>query len=276
MSTIRNGPVLTRTVCAYCKASGTLTREHLWPAALHSRLVAADEQSSNTFWLARLQKEIPNEPQIRDVCANCNNVILSKLDAYICCLFDNTLVHIREQHERVHFEYDYHLLKRWLLKLCFNSGRIHSSRDLFALDAVLPYIMGKSDIIGKSVQLFLQLSFPEIIPEEDIHVNVPPERPIICRPTMNRVGHSLFRVPGVGEKLLRTVHLRSFTFYLAFFKPNEKRGVSDDFADCFSRYTRAVLLRPSQPKIELVCNGIGAWTSVKNSRSNKLVFDIDG
>lgn len=262
-------------VCAYCKAQEPPTREHLWPASLHKRLVAANASAAPVFWLSRLQREIPNEPRIRDVCGHCNNVILSELDSYVCDLFDRTLVHIPERDEIVEFEFDYHLLKRWLLKICFNSARIHDSRDRFALEAMLPYILGKNDSLGRSVQLFLRLTYPEEVPVEDIPPNAPPERPLIVRPTIHRVGHVFFRVPGVGEKLLRAVHLRSFTFVLAFFKPNERRAVDKDFADVFAANTGAVLLRPSQPRIKTACNGIGAWASLEGSRGNRLVFQDD-
>lgn len=266
---------MTQSVCAYCKSPETLTREHLWPASLHSRLATANQQTLKAFWLARLQREIPSEPQIRDVCARCNNVVLSELDAYVCQLFDSTLMRILDRNEPVVFEYDYHLLKRWLLKMCFNSARIHNSRDLYALEAVLPYMLGKSIALGNSVQLFVQLAYPEEIPEGDLSADAPSGRPHYFKPTMHRVGHIFFRVPDVGQKLLRAVHLRSFSFFLAFFKSGEARTVSNDFAEHFCRHTGAVLLRPSRPKIQLLCNGIGAWTSFKGSRSNELVFDND-
>jgi hypothetical protein len=267
---------MTQTICAYCQAPGTLTREHLWPKSLQRRQTAANEMTSNAYWLARLQKYIPNEPQIRDVCAICNNEILSDLDTYVCGLFESTFVHIPARHTIVRFEYNYHMLKRWLLKLCFNSARIHNSRDLHALEVMRPYILGRDNLLGKSVQLFVQLSYPEELPEDVISPTAPAERPLLFRPRLNRVGHMFFRVPGVGEKLLRAVHLRSFTFFLAFFKPDEARAVMDDFADHFSRHSRAtVLLRASQPTVELLCNGTGAWTSFKGSKENQLIFDSD-
>lgn len=267
---------MSREICAYCELPNPLTREHLWPAALHSRLITANKQESSKFWLARLQKEIPNEPQMRDVCAHCNNVVLSELDAYICRFFDSTLIHIPLQDDKVMFEFNYHLLKRWLLKLSYNSARIHNSHDLHAIKAVLPYIMGQDDSMGKSIQLFLQLSYPQEVPEEDLDPETPLSvRPVIFSPTMHRLGHNFFRVDGVGQKVLRAIHLRSYTFYLAFFTLNEKRAVLDDFANIFSTHSRAVLLRASRPKIEMLCNGGGAWTSYKGSRSNRLVFDKD-
>src|SRR4051812_11135562 len=120
-------------VCAFCEQPGTMTREHLWPAALHARLFAANNQSQSAFWLRRLGKAIPAEPQIRDVCARCNNGALSELDTYICELFDRSFIHMPARDELVSFDYDYHRLKRWLLKMSYNSARIHSAPDLEAL-----------------------------------------------------------------------------------------------------------------------------------------------
>lgn len=155
---------MSQSTCAYCNLERPLTREHLWPAALHARLLHANAQEPSYFWLARLKKDISNEPTIRDVCAVCNNGELSRLDAYICRLFDIAMVDIPQRHARVRFEYDYHLLKRWLLKMSYNSARIHDSRDLFALRALLPYIMGSQLMLGRSVDLYLQLVYPEDVP----------------------------------------------------------------------------------------------------------------
>ena len=120
-------------VCAYCGSAGVLTREHLWPASLHKRLLEANESAGSLFWLRRTKSEIQGEPKIRDVCQACNNGYLSQLDYYICTLFDLYLVTIRRRHESVEFEYDYHLLKRWLWKMCFNSARMHNSIDLLPI-----------------------------------------------------------------------------------------------------------------------------------------------
>lgn len=253
--------------CSYCKQSGKLTREHLWPASLHRRLLEVNNQTSSFFWLSRLSREIPSEPKIHDVCATCNNVVLSRLDAYICKFFDTNLVEIPQRFEEVAFEHDYHLLKRWLLKICYNSARIHSSADSFALEAVLPYILGKDDHLGRSVQLFVHLLYPEQVPPEDRLPEFRSEEDHVFVPAMNRVGHMHFVVSGLGRRLLRTVHLRAFCFVLAFSKPGNPRSEQDFFAKLFQEQTRSLLLRPSQPKVTLECNGMGAWTSFKYSRS---------
>jgi hypothetical protein len=235
--------------------------------------LAANKQKTNAFWLSRLRKEVPSEPKIRDVCASCNNGILSELDAYACTLFDKVLWRIPKRNERIIFECDYHLLKRWLLKISFNSARIHRSHDLFALENMVPYIMGRADSLGRSIQLYLQLCFPQEIPKKDL-VSHDAADPLIFAPIINRAGHMLFRVHGVGQKILRAVHLRSFSFYLAFFRPNERRAVQDDFMNIFMTNTPStVLLRQSLPTVALSCNGMGAWESFKASRTSEFVFD---
>jgi Fe-S cluster biosynthesis and repair protein YggX len=262
--------------CAYCNKAATRTKEHLWPASLHKRLYAANQQKANAFWLARLQREIPSEPQVRDVCANCNNVVLSKLDSYICCLFDSTLVTILHRYERVYFEHSYHLLKRWLLKMCFNSARIHDSIDRIALEALRPYMLGQDDRLGRSVQLFVQLAFPESVPARELDPNSESDGFKLFEPTIHRVGHMLFRANGVDQKLVRTIHLRSYSFYLAYWPLGGTRAEQDDFEGVFTSYLAATkMLRPSEPVIQLHCNGIGAWTSYRDSRSGQFASDND-
>lgn len=252
--------------CAYCGSSGPLTREHLWPTSLHARLVDANEQTSNCFWLRRIDKEIEAEPTLRDVCAKCNNGFLSALDGYVCGLFDRYFIQQIDRYSTVEFEFDYHLLKRWLLKVCFNSARIHASRDCFVFDPLLPYIRGDSLEVGRSVQLYAQLTHPSVRKDEN-------GQEFLFHPEDHRVGHVWFDVPGVGRKLLRAVHLRAFSFYLAFYKPGGNSETAQTFSTTFlGLMPKAVLLRPSQPKIALICDGQDAWTSFEAASANSLVF----
>jgi hypothetical protein len=263
--------VTTRT-CAYCGASERLTREHLWPASLHRRLMGGAQKAENRFWLKKIKREVPKEPTVRDVCAECNNGELAVLDGYICELFDRSFAHLHERYERVVFEYDYHRLKRWLLKMCFNSARIHSARDEIVFPPLLPYIMGNSEKLGRSVQLYVQLSYPAEIPENLLDSEVP--RPLMHYPTLNRCGNVWFNVEGVGKKLLRAVHLQSFSFYLAFFVPNERREVVEHFTKTFLRLMRAtVLLRHSRKSVILFCDGMNAWDSVAEARGIEFVWN---
>lgn len=267
---------MNHSVCAYCKKPATPTKEHLWPAALHRRLYSANNQTHNSFWLARLRRDIPAEPQIRDVCAHCNNVVLSELDSYICNLFDSTLINIVERNQEVTFEHDYHLLKRWLLKMSYNSSRIHNSLDREALECLLPYILGEDERLGRSVQLFVQLVYPEEMDEHELDESSTSSGRRLFEPSMHRVGHMFFRAHGIGEKVLRAVHLRSYSFFLAYWPPDGGRAEQDDFDNVFTTCVRAArLLRPSQSSVCLTCNGMGAWQSFRESRNMQLVSDND-
>lgn len=258
--------------CAYCGSSGNLTREHLWPASLHERLMRANKSTENSFWLRRINAEIAGEPKIKDVCRKCNNGPLSQLDNYICTLFDRYFARIQSRHEEIDFEYDYHLLKRWLLKLCFNSARLHSSIDLFAYAPILGYINGHSQSVGRSTQLFLQLSYPGAIPPERL---LDPELQGASRlwePQDNRVGFMGFQVSDEDRKILRTIHLRSYSFFLAFFKPGTKTSIMAEFAREFLlRMPATVILRATNTHVDLVCDGADAWRSFDGAREASFV-----
>ncbi len=260
-------------VCAYCGSAGVLTREHLWPASLHKRLLEANESEGSLFWLRRTKSEIQGEPKIRDVCQACNNGYLSQLDQYICTLFDRYFVKILCRREAIEFEYDYHLLKRWLLKMCFNSARVNNSMDLFAYHPLLSYIRGDSLHVGRGAQLFLQLSYPGEIPRERLANPALCDAPAMWEPRENRVGFMHFVVPGVGKKVIRAVHLRSYSFFLAFYDLSATRSVALDFSAVFlSKMHGTAVLSPSRSVTHLICDGADAWKSSENARDNEFTW----
>ncbi len=254
--------------CAYCGSSSDLTREHLWPRALHQRLLDSSEKGESLFWLAKTGREIGGEPTIRDVCLRCNNGVLSDLDSYIVRAFDTYFSKILHRHENVVFKYDYHPLKRWLLKLCFNSSRIYAANDLFVYEPLLPYIMGRSVAAGRSVQLLCLLTYPDQISAAR---NETEEPEAFYYPTVNRVGFAWLNIEGRGRKLLRAVHLQSFSFFLAFFDPNEGISSQKYFAEAFAqKFPGASILRPSHESATLICDGMSAWDLIVNSRAVKF------
>src|SRR5688500_3602708 len=96
--------------CAYCGKIGVkLTKEHISPASLHrsintSNLIHFGQK--NQFYLKKINKIISGEPQVKDVCASCNNGPLSALDDYICKMWDQYFNRIVEHREQVKFEYE--------------------------------------------------------------------------------------------------------------------------------------------------------------------------
>jgi len=255
--------------CAFCLENKNMTREHLWPASLHKRLKLINDQKRGYFWLNSKSKILAVEPKIQDVCADCNNGILSQLDNYICNIFDSNFSHMPEKDEVVSLEYDYHLLKRWLLKMCYNSARISNSPDLFVLKKLLPYILGENEKLSQSVQIFLQLTYPQKLPEDISSADIDK-----LYPDINRVGFMQFKVKNVGQKLLRAVHIRSYMFILSFWEPGKSMLEQYDFENVFLTYNpSAHLLTRETQTVKLRCNAIGAYESVKNSRNTKFKSD---
>jgi len=252
--------------CAFCgPTDAKRTREHLWPASLHRRVAALLDGGEQKFWIARLGKALSNEPTIRDVCATCNNGELSSLDNYICQVFDREFSSIRERGEEVKLEYDYHLLKRWLLKMSYNSARLSGS-DAALFQPLLPYIMGKNQSIGRSVKLFLEMTYPSHLTEEEAHDGVP----MTVRPAINRVGFVGYKTPA-GMKIVRAVHLRSFSFLLAFLPPTAKAASMQAFVTEFlSSRPAARELRASMSQVSLYCDGIDCWSSIISGMTHRL------
>ena len=160
--------------CAFCGQARRLTREHLWPAALHARLSRLPGESDRAFWTARLGVDLPNDPVVRDVCKPCNSGPLSELDSYICSLWDKYFRRSLNSGDKVVLKYDYHLLSRWLLKMCFNSARVNSGWDRFAFEPLLPYIIDGRTLSASSLRVFAELQYAARIPQEDLDlINLP-------------------------------------------------------------------------------------------------------
>lgn len=233
-----------------------------------------NQQEKSLFWLRRSQSSFEGEPQVKDVCSTCNNEVLSDLDTYICSLFDSTIVRMPARHEEVEFAYSYHLLKRWLLKTAYNSARIHQSADVQGLQRLAPYVLGKDDRLGRTVSLFAQLAYPEPIPREAIPEGLDWAAEELLWPSIHRIGHLLFRAADGRQKLLRTVVIRSFHFYLAFWFPSAPNHLREDFERSLDLgLPESRRLRAGENSALLACNGCGAWRSFRDSQSASLRFN---
>ena len=222
--------------CAYCGPTEVQrTREHLFPASLHQRILELGSPEANRFWLRKIDQEIKGEPVIKDVCAACNNGPLSRLDGYAVQMFDRHCARILRKGETATFDYDYHLLKRWLLKMSFNSARLHGSLDLFVYRPLLPYILKGHLPTGRTVRLYLQLSYPGAVSQLDRDVYIEGgDEPKTWEPTLNRVGF-VWLTLGKKRKLLRIVHLQSYVFYIAFTEPGHGTSEAMKFSEAFTK-----------------------------------------
>lgn len=124
-------------VCAYCGKTRKLTREHILPDCIQRRTDDYDLQ----YVSAAETKLVGGDPTVRDVCSYCNNSRLTVLDSYLCGLWDSHFRYFSSGQERVEFRYDFDLLTRSLLKICFNSARANRSYDRSALATCAEYIL---------------------------------------------------------------------------------------------------------------------------------------
>jgi hypothetical protein len=138
--------------CAYCDSAGPMTREHVIPNFLY----AFKRQIGDVIgWNDNVQKMLPGDQVVKDVCADCNNGVLSRLDSYANDFFlKNGLLVQHNSANTVLLQYDYDLLLRWNLKVSFNSAR-RTGAQAHILKDFIPYILGKQITPKKNRLSFL-------------------------------------------------------------------------------------------------------------------------
>ena len=90
-----------------------MARQHVIPKGFINNM----NFKALTVWLDKASSKVINsELMVKDVCAECNNGELSKLDAYALKLIISYNEKILYETRKVFFKYNYDLLTRWLLK----------------------------------------------------------------------------------------------------------------------------------------------------------------
>jgi len=148
------------------------------------------------------------ELTIRDVCDECNNGELSKLDNYICELYDRYFHRIVKQSGSIVFKYDQNRLLRWLLKISFNSARSNGS-DSEELRGLSTYILSGTQV-PCSVSLRAELVKPSrnlnYVKGNGSKKYIEPNSVRCCR-----IESQLGMVPGAT---LRLVSINSYYFWI--------------------------------------------------------------
>ncbi|MEJ8866794.1 hypothetical protein [Pseudomonas jessenii] len=103
--------------CAYCGLVGVMTKEHIWAASLIRKFNDLLTYNKNT------NKFYKGEAVVKDVCGECNNLVLGSLDEYMSGLFDRCFQRFLDPGDSAVLEYDYDLLLRTLLKISYNAAR---------------------------------------------------------------------------------------------------------------------------------------------------------
>ncbi|MYL47674.1 hypothetical protein GLV94_18705 [Virgibacillus halodenitrificans] len=143
------------------------TKEHIIP----NGLIKLFPDEGITFMKERSFKD-NNGLTIRDVCNVCNNEILSDLDSYgneligkqFMCSFG-----IAENYNKeFQFEFNYHLLSRWLLKIAYNYDRVEKSDVNWFKDSVNYIREGEENFKG-NFSLFAGIHINMLPVPEEVH-----------------------------------------------------------------------------------------------------------
>jgi len=194
--------------CAYCNEDKKLTREHIIPDWFLNISPSPDDVT----FLERIPKKFLNtDAVIKDVCSSCNNVHLSKLDAYGKNLFDKYFQHAVFKGESIDFEFDCSLLAKWLIKVSFNSARANKT-DLEVLSHYNEILISEVPL-PKDILIYCTILAPSNLDD--------PESPVVavrtddCElfiPEWFRIG--VFRVPEFDSInwCFRNITINCFSF----------------------------------------------------------------
>jgi hypothetical protein len=152
-------------------------------------------------------------PVIRDVCATCNNGILSELDSYGANLADRYFNGLLDPPIDVRFECDTERFLRWLLKLLFNDARATSGASTTVYEGLRPFILGETE----SPSMILSLLIGVIEPfREGTEVLYPEHHGLANFDFSTRGSATVFN-------LYRGVFLNSYVFAVLGWRPEIPR-----------------------------------------------------
>lgn len=140
--------------CAYCQSNEKMTREHILPKFIYNFQKQFDDFVG---WNDAAGKMVQSEHLIKDVCANCNNGVLSELDAYAKLFMEKNGILVRNYREtELQLKYNYDRILRWMLKVSFNSAR-RTNKQSALFDGLHDYIIGRADIPKNKLVIMAQL-----------------------------------------------------------------------------------------------------------------------
>mgnify|MGYP001301511971 CR=1 FL=1 len=221
-------------ICAYCGKGSSLTREHIIPSFLYKK---HPDQKFGFNWAA--DKFVNSEAIIRDVCAECNNGILSELDDYGKSFYEeNECQQSFNISKTLVIKYNYTLLLRWLLKISYNSLRA-AGRHSNLMEKCIPFILNENDF-GITHLLFLELIKDYKIKEEDrTHL---PEESKSWEYIQARMFRSGWIITNSNINYLsRYVAINSFYFYFFVFSNKINRSNRRQLISTFKNKTKSAI-----------------------------------
>lgn len=197
-------------LCAYCKCKKKLTREHVIP----DWFINIDQSEDDRTFSERAPNKFVNDLVVRDVCRDCNNNHLSKLNSYGKGLHERYFQNYVYKDQDINFEYDYQKLLKWLLKCSYNSARVNNA-DLEVLHAYSDLLISETPI-PDDVITFCALVAPSTLNGSNgLDIADKKDASEVYEPSWFRLG--VFRVPEFDsvDYCFRTVIIGSYSFFIA-------------------------------------------------------------
>lgn len=210
--------------CAYCEIECTPTKEHIWPKSLiekyEQKLLAYNKRTNSL---------LPIQPMIKDVCANCNNVLLSALDSYLSGLYDNKLSGLLSPGDSASIQFNYELLIRSLLKISFNSARASSNnKALKAHSLHKKFIINGGHLFNAQLRLQIVTSSRAVNLDDDTSTDFPVSQLRCC--DINYTGKLSNRF------IVRLIAINCYFFYIILSLKREPEHKWNQFIEGFSSW----------------------------------------
>lgn len=265
--------------CAYCKKEEKLTKEHLIPSWYIRENVASTEKR---FFLERVDsKFISSDPQVKDVCASCNNAKLGALDNYGRTLYNSIFCVDSFEGDKIKLSVDHEVFVRWLLKLSYNCARIHSS-DVALLAEYSKQMIG-DEPLSKDVIVFSMMVSPTVFDQGGHRMAHRNERGRCIPPRWFRIGS--FRIPDSNwfDWIFRHVLINGYCFFLAI--PRKGRTSKEDRRSILASMRQkgygvlmsngeALIKRPRRHTVEFFADHMGQFPTAYDLPEHGYISDI--
>jgi hypothetical protein len=146
--------------CAYCEKECKVTKEEVLPLFLSRDRPTYRTVVDHHRQLVRQGIVAP----FKDVCGDCNGIILSELDSNAARLDREYFNKIVGFSPDVEFKYDYKKLLRWLLKISYNDDRTRSPP--FDTRPYIHFILGQNDEPFSPTTILLGIITPGVTTPE--------------------------------------------------------------------------------------------------------------
>ncbi|MDA8521547.1 hypothetical protein [Acidovorax sp. NCPPB 4044] len=229
--------------CAYCDGDGTLTREHVVPSFLYD-LVDKNFVRGKNGWLESKKARIPTDIKVKDVCSHCNNVLLGALDGHgkeFVLSNDLTSPLLADAFT---LTYSYHLLRRWLMKILFNSSRASQEASHPAMHYRDYMLHGRNPPAEEHVFLFGYLLSPHVVTSPDSLAFGCSNSDGLANPFFIRLTRSVLPPGDAKNLLIESVGFGGLFLYVGFVSPDMKPKLAKKIR---ARVLRSDLFAPLSP-----------------------------